>query len=185
MNITPDIPNQTRSPGRLLIFTGDGKGKTTAALGMALRGGGHGQKVLVLQFIKANPYSGELAALKLIPGVEVRQTGLGFLPPPEDPLFEEHRRAAEQALQQAEEILGAGVYDLVILDEVVTAVTKKLLTEEDLIAALGRRNGQGVLVLTGRGAGPGLLALADTVTEMKNVKHGLKSGWPAQEGVEF
>ena len=171
--------------GRTLIFTGDGKGKTTAALGMALRGGGHGQKVLILQFIKANPYSGELAALKHIPGVEVRQTGLGFLPAPEDPRFEEHRRAAEQALKQAEEILGSGRYDLIILDEVVTAIAKKLLTEKDVTAALGHRNGRGVLVLTGRGAGPGLLALADTVTEMKNVKHGLKTGWQAQEGVEF
>ena len=74
---------------------------------------------------------------------------------------------------------------LVILDEVVTAVTKKLLTEEDLTAALGHRNGNGVLVLTGRGAGAGLLALADTVTEMRNIKHGLKAGWKAQEGVEF
>lgn len=171
--------------GRLLIFTGDGKGKTTAALGMALRAGGHSQKVLVLQFIKANAYSGELAALKHIPGVEVRQTGLGFLPPPEDPRFEEHRRAAEQALKQAEEILGSGVYDLIILDEVVTAVTKKLLAEEAVTAAIGNRNGKGVLVLTGRGAGPGLQALADTVTEMKKVKHGLKTGWQAQEGVEF
>jgi cob(I)alamin adenosyltransferase len=172
-------------PGRLLIFTGDGKGKTTAALGMALRGGGHGQKVLILQFIKANQYSGELAALQHIPGVEVRQTGLGFLPPPEDPRFEEHRRAAKQALQQAEDILGSCVYDLIILDEVVTAVTKKLLTAEDVTAALGHRNGKGVLVLTGRGAGPELLALADTVTEMKNIKHGYQTGWKAQEGVEF
>jgi cob(I)alamin adenosyltransferase len=172
-------------PGRLLIFTGDGKGKTTAALGMALRGGGHGQKVLILQFIKANQYSGELAALQHIPGVEVRQTGLGFLPPPEDPRFEEHRRAAKQALQQAEDILGSCVYDLIILDEVVTAVTKKLLTAEDVTAALGHRNGKGVLVLTGRGAGSELLALADTVTEMKNIKHGYQTGWKAQEGVEF
>ncbi|MBI5583423.1 MAG: cob(I)yrinic acid a,c-diamide adenosyltransferase [Deltaproteobacteria bacterium] len=181
----PDHPDLNHIPGRLLIFTGDGKGKTTAALGMALRAGGHGQKVLILQFIKANQYSGELAALRLLPGVELVQMGLGFVVPPDDPRFGEHRRRAEEALERAAEALRSGVYDLVILDEIITAVTKNLLPEEKVAAALRRRNGNGVLVLTGRGAGPGLLALADTVTEMKNVKHGLQTGWKAQEGVEF
>jgi len=171
--------------GRLLIFTGDGKGKTTAALGMALRAVGHGQQVLILQFIKANAYSGELAALKNFPGVELLQMGRGFLVPPEDPRFEEHQRAAEEALKKAVEILEAGRQQLIILDEVCTAVNKNLLTEAQVIEAVSHRNGQGVLVLTGRGAGSGLKALADTVTEMCNLKHGLTAGWKAQEGVEF
>jgi cob(I)alamin adenosyltransferase len=171
--------------GRLLIFTGDGKGKTTAALGMVLRAAGHGQKVLVLQFIKANQYSGELAAVKNLPGVELKQMGLGFLVPPDDPRFGDHRRMAEQALDLAQEAIQSGDYALIVLDEVVTAITKKLIAEEKVAAALHPRNGSGVLVLTGRGAGPGLLALADTVTEMRNIKHGLKAGWKAQEGVEF
>jgi cob(I)alamin adenosyltransferase len=175
----------TTQQGRLLIFTGDGKGKTTAALGMALRAVGHGQKVMILQFIKANAYSGELAALKHLPGAELLQMGRGFLVPPEDPRFEEHRRAAEEALNKAIEVMEGGRHALIILDEICTAVKKKLLTEEQMIAALDHRNGNAVLVLTGRGAGPGLTALADTVTEMRSLKHGLTAGWKAQEGVEF
>jgi cob(I)alamin adenosyltransferase len=175
----------TNSPGRLLIFTGDGKGKTTAALGMALRAVGHGQRVLILQFIKANAYSGELAALKTFAGVELLQMGRGFLVPTEDPRFAEHRRAAEEALKKAVQILEAGKHPLIILDEVCTAVKKHLLTEKQVIEAVSHRRGNAVLVLTGRGAGPGLTALADTVTEMRNLKHGLAAGWTAQEGVEF
>jgi cob(I)alamin adenosyltransferase len=173
------------SPGRLLIFTGNGKGKTTAALGMALRAVGHGQQVLILQFIKANASSGERMALKNLPGVELLQMGLGFLTPPEDPRFEEHRRAAEEALKKAVEILETGRHQLIILDEVCTAVKKNLLTEAQVIEAVSSRKGTAVLVLTGRGAGPGLTALADTVTEMRSRKHGLTAGWKAQEGVEF
>jgi cob(I)alamin adenosyltransferase len=171
--------------GRTLIFTGDGKGKTTAALGMALRAVGHGQRVLILQFIKANSHSGELAALKNLSGIELLQMGRGFTVPPEDPRFEEHRQAAEEALKKAIEILEAGRHQLIILDEVCTAVKKNLLTEERVIEAVCHRNGNTVLVLTGRGAGPDLTALADTVTEMRSLKHGLTAGWKAQEGVEF
>ncbi|RPH89422.1 MAG: cob(I)yrinic acid a,c-diamide adenosyltransferase [Desulfobacteraceae bacterium] len=171
--------------GRTLIFTGDGKGKTTAALGMALRAVGHGQRVLILQFIKANIHSGERAALKNLPGVELLQMGRGFLTLPEDPRFEEHRRAAEEALKKAVEILEAGRNPLIILDEVCTAIMKNLLTEAQVIEAVSHRKEAAVLVLTGRGAGPGLMALADTVTEMRNLKHGLTAGWKAQEGVEF
>jgi cob(I)alamin adenosyltransferase len=175
----------TTKQGRLLIFTGDGKGKTTAALGMVLRAVGHGQKVMILQFIKANAYSGELAALKHLPGVELLQMGRGFLVPPEDPRFAEHRRAAEEALKKAIKVMAAGSHSLIILDEICTAIKKKLLTEAQVITALAHRNGNAVLVLTGRGAGSGLTALADTVTEMRSLKHGLTVGWKAQEGVEF
>jgi cob(I)alamin adenosyltransferase len=172
-------------PGRLLIFTGDGKGKTTAALGMALRAVGHGQRVMLLQFIKANAYSGELAALKTFPGVELLQMGRGFLVPAEDPRFEEHRQAVDEALKKAVEILEVGKHQLIILDEICTAIKKNLLTEGQVIEAVSRRTGNAVLVLTGRGAGPCLTALADTVTEMRALKHGLAAGWKAQEGVEF
>jgi cob(I)alamin adenosyltransferase len=169
----------------MLIFTGDGKGKTTAALGMVLRAVGHGQKVMILQFIKANAYSGELAALKHLPGAELLQMGRGFLVPPEDPRFAEHRQAAEEALKKAVKILETGGHQLIVLDEVCTAVKKNLLTEAQVIEAVSHRNGNAVLVLTGRGAGSGLTALADTVTEMRSRKHGLTAGWKAQEGVEF
>ena len=134
-------PGMNNLHGRLLIFTGDGKGKTTAALGMALRAVGHGQRVLILQFIKANDYSGELAALRNFSGVELLQMGRGFLVPPEDPRFEEHRRAAEEALKKAVEILESGRYHLIILDEICTAVKKTSLTEAQVMEAVSHRNG--------------------------------------------
>lgn len=171
--------------GRLLIFTGDGKGKTTAALGMALRAAGHGQRIVIIQFIKADNSTGEIAALQLLPGVELVRTGLGFVPPPQDPAYADHCRAAQQALDKAGEALRSGKFDLIILDEVFVAITKGLLKEEQLLDVLGQDKARPCLVLTGRGAGQALIDQADTVTVMSCIKHGLTDGWPKQEGVEF
>ena len=87
--------------GRILLFTGDGKGKTTAALGMALRASGHGLRVKIVQFIKSDATTGELAALKKLDGIELVQLGMGFVPTADDPEFHLHQRAAAQALQIA------------------------------------------------------------------------------------
>lgn len=171
--------------GRVLLFTGDGKGKTTAALGMALRASGHGLRTLALQFIKSDSKSGEIAALKCCAGVEVRQCGLGFVPQESDPEFADHRAAAQKALALAEESLAGGKYDLIVLDEICVAVAKGLI-EEARVVEIMKRTPAGVrLVLTGRGATERLIAHADTVTEMRCVRHGLQSGRTAQEGVEF
>lgn len=170
---------------RIILFTGDGKGKTTAALGMVLRAGGHGLRVLVIQFVKSDPATGELAACGYLPGVEIVQTGRGFVPKRTDPAFEEHRKAAEDGLALAVQALLSGSYDLVVLDEICLAVATGLLDEERIGEIVRKGSPETCVVMTGRYAGPGLISIADTVTEMRMVKHGYAEGIPAQKGVEF
>ena len=170
---------------RILVFTGDGKGKTTAALGMALRAAGHGLPVAIVQFVKADRTVGEIQALARLPGVTIVQTGRGFLPKPGDPAIAVHRAAAHEGLDEAQRIIATGQRRLVILDEVCVAVARGLLDEADVLAVLRRARAGTCVVLTGRGAPESLLAAADTVTEMREVKHGLKRGIAAQAGVEW
>jgi len=170
---------------RIILFTGDGKGKTTAALGMVLRASGHGMKSLIIQFIKSDPDTGELAACRHIAGVEIVQTGRGFVPERTEPLFKEHRKAAAEGLDLAERALLSGGYDLVILDEICIAVWKELLDEKRVIEVVLKGGPGTCVVMTGRNATAGLISIADTVTEMRMVKHGLTEGWKAQKGVEF
>jgi len=170
---------------RLLLFTGDGKGKTTAALGMALRASGHGILVKIIQFIKDVSATGEVAAVKHLPGVELIQTGLGFVPVEDNDEFPRHREAAERGLLLAEEAILSGRNDLVILDEVCNAIALKLLSEERVIAVLRQAGPRQIIVLTGRDASESLVALADTVTIMECRKHALTEGRPAQKGVEY
>ena len=170
---------------RTLIFTGEGKGKTTAAFGMALRAAGHGQRIFILQFLKSNAASGELLACAHLPQIEVVQMGCGFVPQPEHPSFAHHCEVANQAFVLACETVVSGKYDLIILDEICGAIARGLVDEEavlDLLAAPGR---SACVVLTGRHASERLIAHADTVTEMRCVCHGYAEGISAQEGVEF
>ena len=170
---------------RILLFTGDGKGKSTAAFGMLLRAMGHGMKTCVIQFIKGNADVGEILALPRLHQVEILQAGLGFLPKPGDPAIAEHRAAAEAGLRKAQEVIEAARYDLVILDEICVAVQRGLLNETDVIAAVRRARPGSCVVLTGRGATAGLIELADTVTEMRCLKHAMQNGIRAQKGVEL
>lgn len=174
-----------KGKSRILIFTGDGKGKTTAAFGMALRASGRGMRTMIVQFIK--PYSsvGEIAACCHLPGVEIRQTGLGSVSGPSHPSFSKHRQAAQEGLGLALEALMSDRYDLIILDEVCTAVAKGLLEEDQIKEALRQAHPGVCVVMTGRDATAGLINLADTVTEMRSVKHGFKEGWKAEKGVEY
>ena len=170
---------------RILIFTGDGKGKTTAALGMALRASGHGMRVCILQFIKNDATTGELAAAADMAHIDIIQTGQGFLPKPGDARMAGHRAAAVEALHRAEEIIAGGEYPVIILDEICVAVSRGLLEEPRVIEVLAKARPEACIVLTGRDAPPGLVALADTVTEMRVVKHGYHAGRKAQKGVEW
>jgi cob(I)alamin adenosyltransferase len=171
--------------GRILIFTGDGKGKTTAALGMAVRAHGHGIPVAVIQFVKSDVQTGEFAVLSKLPGVEIFVTGRGFVPPETDPRFAEHRQAAEEGLRIASEAACSGRYGLVILDEGCYAVARNLITEEFVLRLLREKAPGVVIVLTGRGATEGLIAAADTVSDIRCIKHGFDIGLKATKGVEF
>lgn len=174
--------------GLVIVHTGDGKGKTTAALGLALRAWGDGLRVLILQFIKGGQSYGELSAIeelrRLNGKIEVRQCGLGFTQR-SDANAKEHREAARHALQEAEDAITCGTWDMVILDEINYAVKFGLLSEEDLLSLLALRPPSLHLVLTGRDALPSLIERADLVTEMKLVKHPFRQGIKAQKGIEF
>jgi len=169
---------------RVLIFTGDGKGKTTAALGMAFRAAGHGLRTCVVQFVKGDTAVGEIASAAASPSIEIYTTGLGFLPPRDHPDFAGHRAAAEAGLIAAAEAIECGRYALVILDEVCLAVARGVIDESQVAELVAYAPPLSCLVLTGRDAPTSLIALADTVTEMRCVKHGLNAGIAAQKGVE-
>lgn len=168
----------------ILVFTGNGKGKSTAAFGMALRATGHGQRILILQFMKSDNTTGELASCRTL-GIEVRQTGLGFVPKPDNPAWQKHRDAAQTGFAQARAALQRSDYDLLILDEICGAVAHDLVEEEALLESLRQSSDKVNIVLTGRGATAAMIALADTVSEMVPHKHALEQGVPAREGIEY
>lgn len=174
--------------GLVIVHTGDGKGKTTAALGLALRAWGSGLRVLILQFIKGGQKYGELAAVEALKGVrdtiEVRQCGLGFTRR-DEARKAEHIAAAKDAARAAEQEIVSGAWDLIILDEINYAVKFGLLETEDVLRLVRKKPQELHLVLTGRDASPQLIAAADLVTEMKLVKHPFQEGIKAQKGIEF
>ncbi len=170
---------------RIVLLTGDGKGKTTSALGMVLRAVGHGQRVCVLQFIKRRGDTGEARALAKLPGVEVHLCGEGFVRVKDGPVFERHARAAEAGLRLSAEKLRDPSFGMVVLDEVCGAVAHGLLSERAVCEAVAQAAPSTTLVLTGRDACPALIGLADTVSRIECVKHGMDNGWPERPGVEL
>ena len=173
--------------GLVLVNTGDGKGKTTAALGTVLRAVGYGFRCLIVQFIKGSWMYGELKSIKrLEPEVEFHRMGRGFVGIVDDNLpREEHEKAARDALAFAREGLASGRYRLVLLDEIFVAVTLRLISVQDVLSLLDARPPQTTLILTGRGAPPEVIERADTVTEMREVKHAFRKGILAQRGVDY
>lgn len=171
--------------GLVIVFTGNGKGKTTAALGMALRAWGQGMKILVLQFIKGGRVYGELLASGKLEGLEIRPLGEGFVKGSDERDAAHHRQAAEKALEEARHQITSGRWDMVILDEIIYAVGFKLLREEDLLEVVALKPPGLHLVLTGRNAPQSLIDRADLVTEMREIKHPYGQGVKAQKGVEF
>ena len=170
---------------RIVLMTGEGKGKTTAALGMALRAVGHGRRVCVLQFIKRCSDTGEARALALLPGTELHLCGQGFVMAKSGPVFEAHARAAEDGLRLAAQKLRDPAFGMVVLDEVCGAVAHGLLTAQAVREAVESAAPGTTVVLTGRDACAELIGLADTVSRIACVKHGMDAGWPSQEGVEL
>ena len=171
--------------GLIVIFTGPGKGKTTAALGVVFRALGHGYRCKIIQFIKSNRDTGELMlAGRLSPQMEITQTGLGFTWRKEH-TPEEHRKAALDGLRIAQEALEQGDFKVVVLDEILYALGKSLVTLDEVIAIVCKKRPDTHLILTGRGAPPELVSMADMVTVMEAVKHPFQSGVPAQKGLDF
>ncbi len=171
---------------RVVLFTGDGKGKTTAALGLSMRAAGHGMRVFFIQFIKAPAAAtGEAAFLERIEGIELVRVGLGWTPREDDPAFSLHVAAAGDGLGRAEKAVHCGEWGMVVLDEVCTAIHRGLLdcaSVRDLV--LGAPDGL-IMVLTGRAAPRELIDISDTVTRMRCVRHAFDRGVPPWKGVEI
>ncbi len=173
--------------GLIIVHTGNGKGKTTAALGLGLRAWGQGFKVMVVQFIKGNWKYGELqAAEKMGPNFVIRQMGEGFVKGcKDDAVMSEHQIAAEEALQAAKMEILSQKWDMIILDEINYAIKFGLVSLDAVLELLETKPPLLHLVLTGREANPAIVGKADLVTEMKEIKHPLKKGIKAQKGIEF
>ncbi len=171
----------TAGRGYVHVYTGNGKGKTTAAFGLALRAAGHGKRVYIGQFLKAEP-SGEAAALAGHPLVTVEQLGARGAAADE---AESPRGRAERALARAGAALGGRGHDVVVLDELDVAVWCGLLTERQCLDLIDARPAGVELVITGRNASAAVLARADLVTEMREVKHYFRHGVRARAGIEY
>jgi cob(I)alamin adenosyltransferase len=172
--------------GLLLINTGPGKGKTTAALGTALRAVGNGMKVLVLQFLKGSWHYGELDAVEAFgPNFVLKQMGRGFVKVGGAETDPEDIRLVEAAWAEAREAIYSGEWDMVVLDEINYAIGYKMLDAGAVAEALRNRPEMVHVILTGRNAHPLLVEMADTVTEMREVKHAYQKGVLAQRGIEY
>jgi cob(I)alamin adenosyltransferase len=178
------LPEEPFEKGLLIVFTGHGKGKTTAALGMAMRAAGHGMRVLVLQFIKgAWPY-GELQSFGKMKEVEIRTLGSGFTWKKES--LEEDRRLAKAGWEETVSQIKRGYYDMIVLDELNIVLSYGLLPSEGVVETLQHRTTGSHIVVTGRNAPDELIAIADLVTEMKEIKHPFRDrGLKARKGIEF
>ncbi|MGH9534653.1 MAG: cob(I)yrinic acid a,c-diamide adenosyltransferase [Terriglobales bacterium] len=172
--------------GLIIVHTGPGKGKTTAAMGTGLRAVGQGLRVLMLQFIKGSWHYGELDAVQAFGDrFLMKQMGRGFVkigaekPDPEDV------RLVEEAWAEAVRAMNSGEWDLLILDEINYAISYHMLAPEPVAAALRDKPEALHVILTGRNAHPSLVELADTVTEFREVKHAYQKGILAQRGIEY
>lgn len=172
----------------ILVYTGAGKGKTTAALGAAFRAMGHGNKVLMIQFFKGDwpIVFGEVETAKRLPDFEILQLGKGFVGIMGDSKpVAEHQAAAREALAVAGEKIRSGVYGLVILDEVNVALDLGLIDPAGVLDLLDTKSSKTHLILTGRNAHPLVVERADLVTEMREVKHPFQKGVQAEKGIDY
>lgn len=176
-----------RRVGLVIVITGHGKGKTTAAFGMALRAAGHAMKVCIVQFVKGDMFSGELDAVtRLAPEVQLHLTGRGFCGIMGDRCsHEEHRASAQDALGLARGKIASGEFDMVILDEINVALKLKLLDLEQVIELIEAKPPLMHLVLTGRDADPEVIRRAHMVTDVREVKHPCRQGIGPQKGVDY
>jgi len=179
---------RSRRRGLTIVYTGNGKGKTTAAIGLVIRAAGNRMRVFFLQFIKGQWKSGEREILRGLPGVDLEVTGRGFtidrLRDPRIPM-DEHAAAAAAGWQRAKQVVRSDMYDMVVLDEILGAVRAELVPLDELLELVRTKPEHLHLVLTGRNAPPALIDASDLVSEVLPIKHPFERGIKAQRGVEF
>jgi len=173
--------------GLVVVITGNGKGKTTSALGMALRGCGHGLKTTIVQFMKGDLFSGEWEAVKLLhPNVTLHHTGKGFCGIQGNPYpHAEHRRNAQDALVLIKNIIREKSCDTLILDEINNALALNLIDLEQVLELLDLRPEAMHFILTGRDAHPDIIARADTASEVREIKHAYRKDIEPQPGIDY
>src|SRR5436305_8639371 len=172
--------------GLIIVNTGSGKGKTTAAIGTALRAVGNGMKILMLQFLKGSWHYGELDAVKAFGNNFImKQLGRGFVKVGGAETDPEDIRMVEEAWEESRKAIMSGKWDLVILDEIDYAISYGMLEPARVVEALKQKPEMVHVILTGRNAHPTIVELADTVTEMRQVKHAYEKGVLAQRGIEY
>lgn len=170
--------------GLTQVYTGEGKGKTSAAFGLALRAIGRGLKVYMVQFIKGGFDYGELYVVERLPNLEMAVFGRGQFILKSSPT-EEDLEQAREALDHAKRIVGCGEYDVVVLDEINVALNQKLIDVEEVVDLIKNKPRHVELVLTGRSAPPKIIEVADLVTEMREIKHPYSQGIEARKGIEY
>jgi cob(I)alamin adenosyltransferase len=173
--------------GLIIVITGHGKGKTTSALGIALRASGYNMRVCIIEFMKGDMYSGEIDGIKrLSPNVELHLTGKGFCGIKGNPYpYKEHRANAQDALKLAKEKMLSKKFDILILDEINNALQLKLVDLPQVLELIENKPQLMHLILTGRDAHPEVIKRAHTVTEMKEIKHAYRQGIEPQKGIDY
>ncbi|MFQ6064891.1 MAG: cob(I)yrinic acid a,c-diamide adenosyltransferase [Candidatus Bathyarchaeia archaeon] len=170
--------------GLVQVYTGNGKGKTSAAFGLALRAIGRGLRVYVIQFIKGGFDYGELHIMDELPNFKLKAFGQGkFIT--EMPPTDKDVKLAKEALELAQEVVNSDEYDVVILDEINVALNLKLVDVNEVVDLIKNKPEDVELILTGRHAPPEVVEVADLVTEMKEIKHPYTKGIPPREGIEY
>lgn len=173
--------------GLVVVITGNGKGKTTSAMGMALRASGHGLKTCIIQFMKGDLYTGEWDGVKRLDGlVELHATGMGFCGIQGNPFTHaEHRASAQAAVELARVKMASGNFQIMILDEINNALQLKLVDLEQVLDLVKSKPELMHLVMTGRNAHPEVVELADTVSEVREVKHAYQRDIEPQPGIDY
>lgn len=173
--------------GLTVVITGDGKGKTTSALGIILRASGYSMKSCIIQFMKGDIHSGEWDSLKLLGGlVEHHATGKGFCGIQGNPYpYKEHKANAQDAIKLAKEKIQSYEFDIVVLDEINNALKMKLVTLKQVLDLINSKPPEKHLVLTGRDALPEVIEKADTVSEVMEIKHAYQKGIEPQPGIDY
>jgi cob(I)alamin adenosyltransferase len=180
--LTPKEPK-----GLVVVITGNGKGKTTTAFGIAVRACGHNLRTCIIQFMKGDIYAGEWDGVKKMNcQVELISTGKGFCGIQGNPYpYKEHRENAQEAIRLARQKIESGQFDIVILDEINNALSLRLVDLEQVLEVIRQKPAGMHLVLTGRDAHPQVIDLADTVSEIKEIKHAYRMGIEPQPGIDY